>query len=61
MDKIADTRTEFRLKQWTKIIDACQNSGMTIVIGESGDSLIHRISRSKCWVAPQRNPVYAAI
>ncbi len=31
MDKIADARTEFRLKQWTKIIEACQNSGMTIV------------------------------
>ena len=31
MDKITDAKTEFRLKQWTKIIEACQTSGMTVV------------------------------
>lgn len=31
MDKITDAKTEFRLKQWTKIIQTCQASGMTIV------------------------------
>ena len=31
MDKITDTKTEFRLKQWSKIIQACQTSGMTVV------------------------------
>jgi len=29
--------------------------------GESEDSPIHRISRSKRWGAPQRSPNYAAI
>lgn len=31
MDKITDTKTEFRMKQWTKIIQTCQTSGMTVV------------------------------
>jgi hypothetical protein len=31
MDKITDTKTEFRIKQWTKIIQTCQTSGMTVV------------------------------
>jgi len=31
MDKITDAKTEFRLKQWSKIIQACQSSGMTVV------------------------------
>lgn len=31
MDKITNAKIEFRLKQWTKIIEACQNSGMTVV------------------------------
>lgn len=31
MDKITDAKTEFRLKQWTKIIQTCQSSGMTVV------------------------------
>lgn len=31
MDKITETKTEFRLRQWTKIIQACQSSGMTVV------------------------------
>ncbi len=31
MDKITDAKTEFRLKQWTKIIQTCQTSGMTVV------------------------------
>lgn len=31
MDKITDAKTEFRLKQWTKIIQTCQASGMTVV------------------------------
>lgn len=31
MDKITDAKTEFRLKQWSKIIQACQTSGMTVV------------------------------
>ena len=31
MDKITNTKNEFRLKQWTKIIEACQDSGMPIV------------------------------
>jgi hypothetical protein len=30
MDKITDTKTEFRLKQWSQIIQAHQDSGMTI-------------------------------
>lgn len=30
MDKITNAKTEFRLKQWTKIIQACQTSGMTV-------------------------------
>jgi len=25
MDKMTDTKTEFRLKQWCKIIQACQS------------------------------------
>ena len=31
MDKITNAKTEFRLKQWSKIIQACQTSGMTVV------------------------------
>lgn len=31
MDKITDAKTEFRLKQWTKIIQTCQASGETVV------------------------------
>jgi transposase-like protein len=31
MDKITDTKTEFRLKQWRQIIQSCQTSGMTVV------------------------------
>jgi hypothetical protein len=31
MDKITDAKTEFRLKQWTQIIQTCQSSGMTVV------------------------------
>jgi hypothetical protein len=31
MDKITDAKTEFRIKQWTKIIKACQTSEMTVV------------------------------
>lgn len=31
MDKITDAKTEFRLRQWTKIIETCQASGMTVV------------------------------
>jgi len=31
MDEITNAKTEFRLKQWTKIIEACQSSGMTVV------------------------------
>ena len=31
MDKITDAKTEFRLKQWTQIIQTCQASGMTVV------------------------------
>jgi hypothetical protein len=31
MDKITDAKTEFRLKQWAKIIQTCQGSGMTVV------------------------------
>lgn len=31
MDKITDAKTEFRIKQWTKIIQTCQTSGMTVV------------------------------
>lgn len=31
MDKITDTKTEFRIKQWTKIIQTCQTSGMTVI------------------------------
>jgi hypothetical protein len=31
LDKITNAKTEFRLKQWTKIIQTCQASGMTVV------------------------------
>lgn len=31
MDKITDTKTEFRLRQWTQIIQTCQASGMTVI------------------------------
>lgn len=31
MDKVTDAKAEFRLKQWTKIIQSCQTSGMTVV------------------------------
>ena len=31
MDKVTDAKNEVRLKQWTKIIQACQASGMTVV------------------------------
>ncbi|MHB1393845.1 MAG: IS66 family insertion sequence element accessory protein TnpA [Clostridia bacterium] len=31
MDKITNTKTEFRLKQWTKIVETRQASGMTVV------------------------------
>jgi len=31
MDKITQAKTEFRLKQWTQIIQNCQASGMTVV------------------------------
>jgi hypothetical protein len=31
MDKITDAKNEFRIKQWTKIIQTCQASGMTAV------------------------------
>ncbi|PYG90121.1 hypothetical protein LY28_00001, partial [Ruminiclostridium sufflavum DSM 19573] len=31
MDKITDAKTEFRRRQWTQIIQDCQNSGMTVV------------------------------
>jgi hypothetical protein len=31
LDKITHAKTEFRLKQWEKIIQTCQASGMTVV------------------------------
>ncbi|PYG86569.1 hypothetical protein LY28_02997 [Ruminiclostridium sufflavum DSM 19573] len=31
MDKITGTKNDFRIKQWTKIIQTCQASGMTVV------------------------------
>jgi hypothetical protein len=31
MDKITQTKTEFRLRQWTQIIKTCQASGCTVV------------------------------
>lgn len=31
MDKITDAKAEFRIKQWTKIIQTCQTSGMTVI------------------------------
>lgn len=31
MDKITDAKTEFRLKQWTRIIQTCRASDMTVV------------------------------
>ncbi|MCX8131617.1 MAG: IS66 family insertion sequence element accessory protein TnpB [Clostridia bacterium] len=30
MDKITDAKAEFRLRQWTQIIQTCQTSGMTV-------------------------------
>ncbi len=29
MDKITETKNEFRLRQWSQIIKSCQDSGMT--------------------------------
>ena len=31
MDKVTNAKAAFRLKQWTKIIQDCQASGMTVV------------------------------
>lgn len=31
MDKVTNAKTEFRIKQWTKIIQSCQTSGTTVV------------------------------
>lgn len=31
MNKITDAKTEFRLKQWSQIIQNCQASGITAV------------------------------
>jgi hypothetical protein len=31
VDKITDAKTEFRLRQWTQIIQTCQASSMTVV------------------------------
>jgi hypothetical protein len=31
LDKITGAKTEFRLKQWEKIIQTCQTSGMQVV------------------------------
>ncbi|MEN6327331.1 MAG: IS66 family insertion sequence element accessory protein TnpB [Syntrophomonas sp.] len=31
MDPVNEAKTEFRLQQWTKIIQTCQGSGMTVV------------------------------
>lgn len=31
MDKVSEAKTEFRIKQWTNIIQSCQTSGMTVV------------------------------
>lgn len=31
MDKVSEAKTKFRIKQWTKIIQSCQTSGMTVV------------------------------
>ncbi len=31
MDQIMNAKAEFKLKQWTKIIQSCQASGMTVV------------------------------
>lgn len=31
MDQVTEAKTEFRLKQWTKIIQTCQASDMTVV------------------------------
>lgn len=31
MDKVTDAKTEFRLKQWAKIIQTCRASDMTVV------------------------------
>lgn len=31
MDKITEAKTEFRLRQWTQIVQTCQASGMTVV------------------------------
>src|SRR5690349_4592358 len=31
MDKVTDAKTEFRIRQWAKIIETCQASGLTVV------------------------------
>jgi len=30
MDKVTDVKSEFRLRQWTQIIQTCQASSMTV-------------------------------
>ncbi len=66
MDKITDAKTEFRLKQWTKIIQTCQASGMTVVSWCSQNNVktksyyywLRRIRSLACEavsLVPQRN------
>lgn len=53
MDKVTDAKLEFRLKQWTKIIQACQASDMTAVAWCSQNNI--RIKSYYYWLCKLRS------
>jgi len=53
MDKITNTKTEFRLKQWSNIIQACQTSGMTVASWCSQNNV--NIKSYYYWLRKVRN------
>ena len=66
MDRITNAKTEFRLRQWTQIIQTCQTSGMTVVGWCSQNNVnaksyyywLRRIRSQSCesgTLVPQRN------
>jgi hypothetical protein len=58
MDKITDAKTEFRLKQWSKIIQACQTSGMTVTNWCSQNNV--KIKSYYYWLRKIRTLAYEA-
>jgi hypothetical protein len=55
MDKITDAKTEFRLRQWTKIIQTCQASNMTVVAWCSQNNV--KIKSYYYWLRKLRSMV----